>query len=365
MNILRTLPPFTRLDRYIAREMLTPLGIGVCAILLMLIGNLLFNYAPWFFNYGVPVAAVAQMVLYYTPYLLVLSLPVGAAVGTALTVNRLTRDSEITILRMTGVSLRRIFAPMMLIGVLLSVANFALNEYLVPPSMQQFNKLRNKIFLLAPVPNLTNNAVIKAQNYMVGIGVAQQQGEKVVLEDVLMFERREQGGWLVVKAPRGEYHNGVWTLYEPSVHYYQPDGKVADVREATRLVINLQVALQDFFAAPTPEEQTMAQLSEQIRRNREMGLDTRQLEVSYHLKAAVPAACLVLALCAPVLSFLLARAGGFVGVLLSIVLVFVFWNTLLLFQILGNYGFLPPMLAAWSPNLLFGVGGLVLLRRLE
>jgi lipopolysaccharide export LptBFGC system permease protein LptF len=73
-----------------------------------------------------------------------------------------------------------------------------------------------------------------------------------------------------------------------------------------------------------------------------MGLDTRTLEVSYHLKAAVPVACVVLALCAPVLSFLLARAGGFVGVLLAIVLVFVFWNTLLLFQILGNHGVLPP-----------------------
>ena len=48
-----------------------------------------------------------------------------------------------------------------------------------------------------------------------------------------------------------------------------------------------------------------------------LGLDTRTLEVSYHLKAAVPVACVVLALCAPVLSFLLARAGGFVGVLLE------------------------------------------------
>jgi hypothetical protein len=45
---LRTLPPFTRLDCYIAREMLIPLGIGIFAILLMLIGNLLFTYAPGF-----------------------------------------------------------------------------------------------------------------------------------------------------------------------------------------------------------------------------------------------------------------------------------------------------------------------------
>ncbi|MCS7066288.1 MAG: LptF/LptG family permease, partial [Fimbriimonadales bacterium] len=78
---LRTLPPFTRLDRYLLREMLVPLGIGTGAVTLMLIGNLLFNYAQLFFSYGVPVVAVAQMVMYYTPYLLVLSLPVGTAVA--------------------------------------------------------------------------------------------------------------------------------------------------------------------------------------------------------------------------------------------------------------------------------------------
>jgi lipopolysaccharide export LptBFGC system permease protein LptF len=37
----------------------------------------------------------------------------------------------------------------------------------------------------------------------------------------------------------------------------------------------------------------------------------------------------------------------------------------LLFQILGNQGFLPPMLAAWMPNLLFGLGGTYLLWRSE
>jgi lipopolysaccharide export system permease protein len=362
---LMTMPPLTRMDRYLLREMLVPLGIGTGAVTLMLIGNLLFNYAQLFFSYGIPLTAVAQMVIYYTPYLLVLSLPVGTAVAVSLTVNRLTRDSEITVMRMAGISLRRIFLPLLLMGALLSGVNYWLNERVVPPAMREFYRLRNRMFLLAPVPNITSNAVLKVQNYAVVIGMAQEMGGRVLMEDVILFEQRARGEWLIIHAPRGTYQNGIWRLEQPQVHYYRADGTVMDVQSPRLLTLNLQVALQDFFTTPEPEEQTRAQLGEQIERNRQMGYRNLRLEVSYHMKVAVPVACLVLALCSPMLSLWLARAGSFVGVLLAIVLVFVFWNTLLLFQILGNQGFLPPMLAAWMPNLLFGLGGTYLLWRSE
>jgi lipopolysaccharide export LptBFGC system permease protein LptF len=51
--------------------------------------------------------------------------------------------------------------------------------------------------------------------------------------------------------------------------------------------------------------------------------------------------------------------------LLAIILVFLFWNTLLLARLLGNQGLLPPAVAAWAPNVLFAAGGLFILWRLE
>jgi lipopolysaccharide export system permease protein len=331
----------------------------------MLVGNLLFNLAQWFFAYGVPFVAVLQMVMYYTPYLLVLSLPVGTAVAVALTVNRLTRDSEITVIRMAGISLRRIFRPLILLGLIMSALNFWLNERVVPESMKQFNQLKNRMFLMQPVPNLASNVVIKVQNYTVSIDMAQQRGNRVYLKDVLLIQKEARGGWIVTLAPEAVYDEGLWVLTKATVHYYQPNGQVAEVRKSDRAIINLRVAVEDFFATPMPEELTRAQLKQQIERGRQTGSNTRSLEVTYHMKLALPVACLVLAICCPVLSLWFARAGSFVGVLLAIVLVFVFWNTLLLFQLLGNQGFLTPILSAWSPNLLFGAVGFYLLWRSE
>jgi lipopolysaccharide export system permease protein len=71
------------------------------------------------------------------------------------------------------------------------------------------------------------------------------------------------------------------------------------------------------------------------------------------------------------MAFRFARGGGFMGVLLSICLVFVYWNTLLLCRILGSPGpqgsapLLPPLVAAWSQNVLYVLLGLIVLRRSE
>jgi lipopolysaccharide export system permease protein len=71
------------------------------------------------------------------------------------------------------------------------------------------------------------------------------------------------------------------------------------------------------------------------------------------------------------LSHRFAKGGGFMGVLLSICLVFVYWNTMLLARIVGTPGpdatvpLLPPTIAAWSQNILFVLAGIYVLYRSE
>ena len=43
----------------------------------------------------------------------------------------------------------------------------------------------------------------------------------------------------------------------------------------------------------------------------------------------------------------------------------VYWACLAIFENLGNNALLPPLLAAWAPNLLFGGAGLYLMLTLE
>jgi lipopolysaccharide export LptBFGC system permease protein LptF len=64
-------------------------------------------------------------------------------------------------------------------------------------------------------------------------------------------------------------------------------------------------------------------------------------------------------------AFVVARRGALYGIALSIILAIVYWAFLQIFEALGNNALLPPLLAAWAANLLFGAAGLYLMLTLE
>src|SRR6266849_3682879 len=125
------------LDRYLLREMVVPFLIGQAAIVLMLIGTVLYNNASVLLLNQVPLRFVVRMVLYFLPFLIHMTMPVAMAVGASLAVSRLGRDSEITVMRAAGASLIRIFMPIFVLGITVSVGDFFFGELIVPLSVQR------------------------------------------------------------------------------------------------------------------------------------------------------------------------------------------------------------------------------------
>ncbi|MBI3921409.1 MAG: LptF/LptG family permease, partial [Armatimonadetes bacterium] len=73
--------------------------------------------------------------------------------------------------------------------------------------------------------------------------------------------------------------------------------------------------------------------------------------------------CFVLALLAFPLSRRWARAGSFMGILITVLLVFLYNGLMGWSRALGIGGRVPPMVAAWSQNFVFGLVGLYFLWR--
>src|SRR4051794_37386886 len=127
-----------RLDRYLIREMIVPFLIGQGAVVLMLTGTVLYNNADIFLQAHVPVMGVVKIAIYFLPYLVSLTMPVAMAIAASLLVSRLARDTEITVMRAAGISLKRIFLPIFGIGLALSFIDFYFGEKVVPWSNQQY-----------------------------------------------------------------------------------------------------------------------------------------------------------------------------------------------------------------------------------
>jgi lipopolysaccharide export system permease protein len=89
------------------------------------------------------------------------------------------------------------------------------------------------------------------------------------------------------------------------------------------------------------------------------------LYTKLHGRLAAPWTCLVVVLIALPFGAASGRRNIFVGVASSIFICFTFFVLLQLGLALGTGGYLPAWLAAWFPNLIFGIAGLWLTARVR
>jgi len=364
----------SRLDKYLLGEMLWPFLAGTALIVVMLVGNTLFPLIQQIVSYGIPFLVVAKLVACNIPTLIVLTLPAGTALASAWAINRLARDSEITVIRMAGVPLRRIFVPIYIIGMLASCVSFFIADHVVPAAQREFMQIQQEMgtYAIEASPDVATDKIFNYQDYTFDIGAIHKDPggdpNKLQLNDVIIFQKESSSGFpIIISAQSAQYDHDIWTLHNVVVHDLAANGFVRTEISGATTTLNLKVPLNNLAATSfqTPDEQTMEQLGEEMRALNKTGQKSPEISVDYYSKLALPFVCLAFALCAPPLALRFARAGAYMGIFLSLVMVWVGWNTLLLTKFLGLSGKIPPFIAAWSPDILFAVLGIYLLVTME
>lgn len=366
-----------RLDRYLAREMIVPFLIGQGAVVLMLTGTVLYNNADTFLNNEIPALAILKIAFYFLPYLVNLTMPVAMAIAASLTVSRLARDSEITVMRAAGISLKRIFLPMFVVGLFVSVADFYFGERVVPWANQQFEKTMTSLSFskgFRPQPGQVIQSPDQKITASIG-GMELHKDNSARMTNVLILEGGLYGKpATIILAPSADYRDGIWTLNDANIYSYSVDGKRDRYGTAHTLRVDFKLTEKTFQTIflqlplySNAATKTFRQLSEEVALQRRGRYVDPRLLLEYHFKLSVPFSCLVFAIACPPLALRFARAGNFMGVLLSIVLVFVYWNLLLAAKIVGSKypNLLPPAVAGWGQNLVFALVGLYFLWRGE
>ncbi|MBX3120117.1 MAG: LptF/LptG family permease [Fimbriimonadaceae bacterium] len=354
------------LDRYVIRELFVPFLIGTITVVLMFQANMLiFQYKTFSLN-TIPILASLKVILFETPGFLNMTLPVGTSLAVSLAVTRLARETELTAMRSAGASIRRVIMPMVFFGFLVSIGNFFLAENVMPAAKKASLKIQRDIGALGGTPDFKSNVVVNVRTYTVNVGVVQRtQDGGLVLKDILMFERpRVDEVWLY-RADSGTYKDGIWGEFK-NLKLWTIKGSSLRIFDPKEFVIEEPITLDAIFSPPTNEELTLKELQGMVADGKKAGVDTTSVEVNLHTRFSVPAACLIFSLVAPIFAVLFARGGTFIGVMLSLVLVMLYYNAYIIStEILGKQGIVSPMIAAWLPNIVFLVLGLLALRRIE
>lgn len=355
-----------KLDQYMLRELSVPFLIGTVAVVLMFQANLVIYILKTFPAAHLPPLALLQIVLYQTPSFLFQTLPVGTALATSLGLSRLARESEITAMRAAGTPLMRIIIPAIAFGISIACLNFYVAEKVVPSAEKQGRKLQQEAAILGAAPEYKSRVTVNLDQYTANIGlVTRDANGDLELSRIMLFERPQVDTVWLWLADSGTYKKGIWTLKDTQL-WILKKGSLSDWKPKQDVIINEPIQINDILSEPAPETQSIAQLRATIAEARRLERDTTSMEVAYHTKFSVPAACIVFAITGPAFAIWLSNRGGFVGVFLSVVMVMLYFNVYIIStQVFAANHWVSPMVAAWLPNVVFAFTGLFALRRLE
>lgn len=352
------------LDRHILRHLLVPFLIGLFTFTLIMLGDLARQLGQALMGGGVSPLLIAKYLLYRSPYALSWSMPVGTVVGVAMAITLLTNHGEITAMRAGGASFRRICRGIVFAGLVASGLSFYLGEHVAPRASRQAREIFSEIGFTQPIVSEQSNVFFRDAQQRRIFYVGHMNPKTNELERVTVWAHDEQGRIRgITTAQWAEVRGNVWYLREGATVRIDPQGDQEGPPEHFgEQQITLWAALQDYYATRrTPFEMSASELGDMISTLAPAGRDTQRLQVQYHFKYSIPLACLIFAMIAAPISFRFARHGSFAGIVIAVLIVFLYNGVRSWTLAFGLAGTLDPVLAGWIPDILFGGIGLAML----
>lgn len=356
------------IDRYISAEVFRPFLMVVIGVIVIMLSVRLTGDMQLIIVNKVPAPIVIRMMLYKMPEFIVLGLPVAYMIATLLGLARMSKDFEIVAIRATGTGSKRIMRPILLISMLISMVSFFINEEIVPEANKRSQEATEQASIKSGDEDTLNFKDVKfkgVDSRFYSIQLVRK--DQKVMERVQIFDSNEEHPYRLISAQNGSWDGSRWTLSNGVVQEYAAGSDAFVEREAPfdELEVETEIKLENYLAGELkPKEMSSIELKELIEATQKGGQPTLEYEIEYQSKFSRPFATFFAAIIAAPIGLKFAR-GGYIGFAISIILTFFYFVAQTIGEGLGTWELLPIIVAAWLPNILFGVLGLIFYIQVE
>lgn len=356
------------LDRYVLREwtkilLLAEVGFPLVVIIIDLTDKLGSYLAR-----GVAKQAVALSYVYYLPEVMFLVLPAAVLFATVFTVNPMGRYSELTAAKASGISFFRLVRPLFAAAAAATLFGIMLGELAPVGTLRRAELLGQRpVHATATRSNFVYRAdggwVYAIRALDIGTGqmqdlIMEQEGRGPTFPTIDIAASRAT--YAKEKKPR----RSGWTLRTGVVRYLLgPTREVAFTFDSLQVRALTEKPVELLAEPKAPDEMRYLELGRYVDALARTGSDTKKLRVERALKLAVPFTCIVVALFGAPLAIAGPRTGTAWGVAVGLGTTLIFLVLVQLTKAIGAGGVLPPVVAAWLPNLMFGGAALWLLKK--
>lgn len=366
-NIRRIMLPSRTLSRYMVKMLIARfIGIlfGLVAVLMMLV--LLAQADDVLAAEGATWVSIVSFISLRAPQLASQFAPFATLIASLLTLATLNQNSEVVVMKAAGLSAHRILLPLGLATFMIACTHFVFNETIVVDANAELEYWEANDFAVDLPPNEgpVGRVWIKEEDTLILIENVTQVGSRVVLDVVSIFEKSDIGHLrAMARADFAIYQDNKWTLHE--VRRF--DVESHNLAITPTVDWSISVKPERFLALTVrPDHVSFISLWKSIKQLEQEGLSTDQAMASFLQKFAAPASSLLMPLLAAVAAFGVTRAGNLIiRLVFGMALGFSFFVADNFMLAMGEFGVAPPLLAAWSPFLLFLLVGYAVLFNTE
>lgn len=286
--------------------------------------------------------------------------PLGVLLCTFVTIGLFAKNHEIMALRAHGVSLYRVLKVFVFIAVSMCLFSLWLQEYVMPTTNQIVKEIKN-VNIKGKKPSKLFKKFhywYRSQNIIYSIDYFDPEKEELQKLSLMYFD----DSFNIVKrvdAQSALWDRDAWMFHSGLEREFLPDGTMKLNKFAAR-AFSINKTPDDFRSArKDAEEMSFTELWTVVKKMRQEGYLPTSYEVDMYAKISYAFITVIMALLGIPFALRTGRSGGLaLGVTISIAFGFVYWIFFAFCVSLGKSGALPPVLAAWTANITFGMIGL-------
>ncbi len=352
------------LDRYIIKKFLVILFFTTLAFIVIFIVVDLIEHLDKFLGSDATADRLILYYVYYIPYIILLTLPVNMLLSSLFSLGSMAQYNELMACLSSGISLYRLVIPILLVALVISALSGVAGETIVPESNRKRLDLYRYDIRNEPRQKGGTERQISLQDYdnrqmsILYYDARQKRANKVNIvwkegnqirerwDARYMVWRDSLNYWVLHEITRRTFANDTETITKLDSFRYE------DTRILPEDLVDLQLK---------PEEMNYRELKSFVEKMENLGADARKWVVDLYMKVSYPFASFIIVLFGAPLASRKRRSGPALGFALALLISFVYFLFLRSGQVLGHNGTLEPWLGAWIGNIVFGVGGVLLM----
>lgn len=358
------------IDRYIFKEFITPFTYCFFAFLIIFIVGDLFENLDDFIIHKVPWMLIGKYYLFLIPTVFILTTPLAVLLSILYQLGYMSKYNELNALKSSGVSFWRIIIPFGIIGIIFSILLFIVNERQIPKTSKELDSIRETFIKKKVKSDADKHEKIAyfSSLYNLSFYIDKMSGNDA--EGISVREFYKDGSlrreWYGEKAV---WLDNRWWLFNGYIRKYSvPNNTNSEMNFFKKCEVPTNIPPEDLLSsqaeiAVISNYMNIKDLYTYIRRNFTQSTLPKELVVELYRKIAIPITIIVVTMFGITFGGRISRGGALASVGTSLAFYLAYYGVNSLLVAMGKLGRIIPVLAVWTPHLLFGIISVYLLRK--